>query len=130
MKTIVQNERYTIQIDQEKNRLYLTLIGYWKDRSVAPDYLRDLKNAVRSLSQDYTILTDVTQMKTPPQDIVNLHLEAQKQLIADGLKKTAELVGHDIIAKMALDRFSKESGMTKGSFDDKKEAEAWLDKDV
>ena len=59
-----------------------------------------------------------------------MHTEAQKVVMAAGLRKTAELVGQDVITKMAVDRFSKESGMSKGTFDKKEEAEAWLDKDV
>ena len=74
--------------------------------------------ATRELSKGYTILTDVTRMKAPPQDVVNLHTEAQKVVIAAGLSKTAELVGHDAITKMSVDRFSKESGMYKGTFDE------------
>ena len=130
MQIIAQNECYAIQVDKKKNRLYLTLIGYWKSRAVVPNYLEDMKKASLELSQDYTILTDVTQIKTPPQDVVSLHLEAQKLVTTDGLKKTAELVGQDVIVQMAFDRFSRESGMPKGTFVDKQEAEAWLDTDA
>lgn len=127
MKDIANNEYYSIQVDKDKNRMYLTLIGYWKSRSVVPNYVADLQKATQELSRGYTILTDVTQMKTPPQEIAALHTEAQKVVMAAGLKKTAELVGQDVIAKMAIDQFSKQSGMQKGTFANKEEAEAWLD---
>jgi hypothetical protein len=130
MTFIAKNEYYTIYVNQEKNRLYLTLIGFWKSRSAVPNYLEDLKKASNELSPGYTVLTDVTQLKTPPQDVVPLHLGAQKLVMADGSKKTAEVVGHDVTANMAFDRFSKESGMCKGTFDNKQEAEAWLDENA
>ena len=128
--TIARNDYYTIDIDEKKNRLYLTIVGYWKSRDVVSNYIGDLVNASGKLSPNFTVLTDVTQMKTPHQSVVSLHLEAQKVLLEAGLKKTAELVGADAIVKMSLGRFSNESGMPKGTFDNKQEAEAWLDKDA
>ena len=128
MKTIAQNDYYVIAVDPMKNRAYLTLIGYWKSRAEVPKYLEDWKKAIRELSRGFTVLTDVTRMKAPPPDVVQLHTEAQKVLISGGLNKVAEIVGSDIIAKMAVDRFSKDSGMHKGTFDNWREAEDWLDK--
>jgi hypothetical protein len=128
MKTIVQNDNYVIAVDPTKNRAYLTLIGYWKSRAEVPKYIEDWRKAIRELSRGFTVLTDVTRFKAPPPHVVTLHTEAQKVLISGGLNKVAEIVGSDIIAKMAVDRFSKESGMHKGTFDNWREAEDWLDK--
>jgi len=130
MKTIAKNEYYAILVDTTKNRLYLTLIGFWKSRSVVPNYIEDLKKATKELSRGYAILTDTTRMKAPPPEVVSLHTEAQKVVVAAGLKKTAEVVGQDVFAKMAVDHFSRESGMYKRTFDNKPEAEAWLDEKV
>ncbi len=127
MTTIAKNSFYAILTDASKNRLYLTLSGYWKDRSDVPNYVNDLKRATSGLSRGYTILTDTTRMKTPTKEVVGIHTEAQKVVMSAGLSKTAELVSQDAIAKMATDRFSKESGMQKGSFGNKAEAETWLD---
>jgi hypothetical protein len=128
MKTIAQNDSYVIAVDPSKNRAYLTLIGYWKSRAEVPKYIDDWKKAIKELSKGFTVLSDVTRMKAPPQDVVQLHTEAQKVLMAGGLSKVAELVGSDVIAKMAIDRFSRESGMYKGTFDNWREADDWLDK--
>ena len=128
MKTIAQNDFYVIAVDPAKNRAYLTLIGYWKSRSDVPKYIDDWRKATRELSKGFTVLSDATRMKAPPQDVVQVHTEAQKVLMANGLSKVAELVGSDVIAKMAIDRFSRESGMYKGTFDNWREADDWLDK--
>ncbi len=93
MKTIAQNDNYVIAVDPSKNRTYLTLIGYWKSRAEVPKYIDDWKKAIKELSKGFTILSDVTRMKAPPQDVVQLHTEAQKVLMAGGLSKMAELVG-------------------------------------
>lgn len=129
MNTIAQNEYYTIITDSKKNRLYLTVEGFWKSRSVVPNYIDDMKKALGELSKGYTILADVSRMKPPPAEIAAVHNESQTQAVAAGLKKTAEIVGEDIIAKMTVDRYAKESGMPKRTFDNKKDAETWLDED-
>lgn len=128
MKTIAQNDYYVIAVDQSKNRAYLIIIGYWKSRGDVPKYLDDWKKALRDFSKGFTVLSDVTKMKAPPADVVQVHTEAQKLLMSGGLNKVAELVGRDVITKMAIDRFSKESGMYKGTFDNWREADEWLDK--
>jgi len=128
MITIAQNDYYVIAVDQIKNRAYLTLMGYWKSRAEVPRYLEDWRKAIRELSRGFTVLTDVTRFKAPSADVVTLHTEAQKVLMSGGLNKVAEIVGSDIIAKMAVDRFSRESGMQKGTFDNWREAEDWLGK--
>ncbi len=127
MNTIAKNNHYIIETDPLKNRLYLKISGYWKECSEVPHYIEDLKRATKGLNRGYTILSDVTLMKTPGKEIVGLHTEAQKVVMFGGLKKTAELVSRDTIAKMAVNRFSQESGMQKGTFASKSEAEAWLD---
>lgn len=129
MKTIAQNEYYTILVDSKKNRLYLTVEGFWKNRSVVPHYIDDLKKAIEDLNKGFTLLTDVRRMKVPPAEIAALHNEAQTLVISEGLGKTAEIHGEDVIAKMAVDRYSSGSGMFKRNFDNKIEAEAWLDED-
>ncbi len=127
MKTIAQNDYYAILVNTAKNRLYLTLTGFWKSRSVVPNYIEDMKKATQELSKGYTVLADVTQMKPPPKDVVNVHMEAQTVAIAAGLSTTAEIVSQDVITQMSINRFSKESGMSKGTFDNTEEAEVWLD---
>lgn len=128
MKAVAQNDFYVIAVDPAENRAYLTLIGYWKSRSDVPKYIDDWRQATRELSRGFAILSDTTRMKAPPQDVAQVHTEAQKVLMANGLSEVAELVGSDVIAKMAIDRFSRESGMHKGTFDNWREADDWLDK--
>ncbi len=127
MTTIAKNSYYAVSTNTAKNRLYLTISGYWKKRADVPNYVADLKKATNELSRGYTILTDITRMQTPAKEIVSLHTEVQKVVISSGLAKTAELVSRDAIAKMTVNRISKDSGMQKGTFDNKTEAEAWLD---
>lgn len=128
MKTIADNQYYTIAVDQAKNRVYLKIMGFWRNRDVVANYLEDIRIATHDeTGPDYTILTDGRGMKTPPQGVAELHIEAQKICVDGGLRKTAELLEDNAAARMALKRYSKTSGMVQRSFIDQAEAEAWLD---
>ena len=129
MKDIAENEYYSITVDEKKNRIYLTILGFWRDPDVVPNYVSDITKAGQSVSKDFTILTDITQMKPPPKNVGEIHMKAQKVLVDAGLDKTAELLPAHAIAQMAVDRYSRESGMKKGSFSSREEAEKWLDED-
>ncbi|MBN2532289.1 MAG: hypothetical protein JXB88_05330 [Spirochaetales bacterium] len=126
MIEIANNDFYSMKVDESKNRFYLTIEGFWETGDQVPEYLDDLKKAVKHLSNGFTILSDLIQMKTPTQEIGALHVKAQKYLIDSGLSKTAEVHPLSMIAKMTVDRFSEESGMKKGMFSSKEEAEKWL----
>ena len=128
IKPIAKTDFYSIEVDTTKNRMYFTIVGFWKNSTVVPNYLDDIKKALRSLSPGFTILTDVSQMKTPSTEVGSLHELAQRLLIEAGLKKTAEIIpDNKAIEKMVLQRLSTKSGMVKSTFHDKATAEAWLD---
>lgn len=126
-ETIAQNDYYIITVDRSKNRAYFTLMGYWKSRQDVPEYLDDWRKAGQKLSRGFTVLSDLTRMKVPPPDVAQLHTEAQRIVVSAGSTKTAELVGHDVITRMAIDRFSQDSGMRKRAFESWGEANDWLD---
>lgn len=128
IKHIAKTDFYSIEVDTIKNRMYLTIVGFWRNSTVVPNYLDDIKKASRSLSSGFTILTDVSQMKTPSTEVGSLHERAQRLLIEAGLKKTAEIIpDNKAIEKMVLQRLSTKSGMVRSTFYDKATAEAWLD---
>lgn len=129
-REIAKTEYYIIEVDEIINRMYLTIIGYWPDPSMVPDYIKDISDAMGQLSQGFTILTDVTNFNTPPQSVAEIHLSAQKILMNGGLSKTAEVILKDkVIEKAVINEYSSKSGMVKSIFNDINEAEAWLNKD-
>ncbi len=127
MKEILKNDYYSITVDEKKNRIYLTITGFWKDTNSVTNYISDLTEACRRLTKGFTILTDITQMKPPSPEVGEIHMKAQKVLVDAGLSHTAEILPASAVAKMAVDRYSDESGMKKGSFSSTPEAEVWLD---
>jgi hypothetical protein len=127
MNEIAKTNFYTMEVDTVKNRLYLKIIGFWSDPSLVPNYLADIKKAAQALTIGFTVLTDLTEMKTAPQEVGELHARAQKILVNFGLKKTAEIVPGSVILKMQVKKFGKISEIQKEQFHSAEEAEAWLE---
>ncbi|MCP4149021.1 MAG: hypothetical protein GY757_14835 [bacterium] len=128
MIEIANNQCYSIYVEPSKNRVYLTLIGFWASPATVPNYLDDITKMSLHVKEGYTILSDLSQMKAPSADIGNIHRKAQEICVAAGLGKTAELLpGIKPVEKKVIDRYSKDSGMNKKVFKSKADAEKWLD---
>ena len=124
---IVETDLYVLENDSSKNRAYLTFTGFCSKASDMPNYLDDVKKTAQGMKKGFTLLTDVTKIKTPPEEVEELHVQSQQIWIESGLSKTAEILPASSVAKLALDRWSKTTGMVKEWFDNKDAAEAWLD---
>jgi hypothetical protein len=123
---ISDNKQYKISISPEKNRAYLTIFGFWRNKEAVPDYLKDWQRAVSSLKKGFTLLTDASQMKTHPRDVQKLHEEAQAILLKAGVLKVAEILKDDI-TELQLDAVAKATRFPKKNFKTIEEAEKWLD---
>jgi len=124
--TIADNEAYTIDVAVEKNRAYLTIKGYWRNPEAVPDYLNDWSRALGQLTQGFTLLTDAREMKTHPQDVKEVHRQAQVLVKEKGVARVAELVVNSI-TEVQLNAVAKTTEFPKMSFRDTADAEKWLD---
>jgi hypothetical protein len=124
---IAERDKYSIEVNKVINRIYFTIQGFWKDPADVPNYLSDWERAIEEVRPGFTILTDARKMKTPTRQVAKLHERVQAMLVKAGLRKTAEVVPEGAVEQMSLNRYAQESGMNKGSFENQKEAEAWLD---
>lgn len=129
MTEIAATPFYSIKADTTKNRIYYTIIGTWKSPSDVPNYLEDIKKAIRQIKPGFTILTDLTHAKTAMPEMKKLHEQAQSILISAGLSNVAEVFPEkDYILKMQVDKISETTKMKKQAFGSRKDAEQWLDK--
>lgn len=126
MQEIAKNQYYTIQIDPAKNRIYLTIYGTWGKPENVPGYISDIEKAIRGLKPGFTIVTDASELGPVTQELGKIHVAAQEKLNNSGLDKTAEIVKSGL-TRMNIDSFARKSKMKKQVFDNRKEAEAWLD---
>jgi len=124
---IAKTDYYTIEVDKGKNRAYLGIYGFCKSVDNIPDFLSDIKKTTSQLSNGFTLLTDVTQMKTHPKEVSALHVDSQRVWVDGGLSKTSEVLPPSSVDRMALNRRAKTSGMEVQGFENTEEAEAWLD---
>ncbi|HEY9044562.1 MAG TPA: hypothetical protein VIN08_01640 [Ohtaekwangia sp.] len=123
---ISENKYYTIFVSPEKNRAYLKIIGFWRNPEIVPNYLSDWNTALSKLKKGFTLLTDASEMKTHPQEVVKLHEQAQAILLKNGIKKVAEILKDDI-AEMQLNAVAKATQFPKKNFRLAEDAEKWLD---
>lgn len=126
MKTnIADTPQYKLQVLPEKNRAYLTILGFWRNPEQVSDYLNDWKKTIAQLQDGFTLLTDARDMKIHPSSIRSVHEQAQKLVVKAGIKGVAEVQGG--IAEVQLDSVSAETQMPKKNFTSLDEAEQWLD---
>lgn len=123
---IASNISYSISVDVEVNRLYITLKGFWLDPSQTPDYLKHIKLATESLNSPFTALVDVRKMRTPGHLVKDMHVGAQKEAIAAGLVKTAEVFPAGISKELELEGYSLVSNLARRGFKSMEKAEEWL----
>ena len=125
---IAKTQYYDISTDPAKNRIYLTLSGFWPDKSIVPDYINDISKSIQNVTPGFTILADMRAFKTATEEIMALQKQAGVIMIRAGIGRTAEIVPQEMkIQQMALENNTKDSGMTRMTFHDVTEAEKWLD---
>ncbi len=122
----IENKHYQIGIDKSKNRIYLTILGFWRSPEEVGEYLPDLDGALAELRPGFTLLTDLTQMKSHPQALNPVHLGAQQLLLSRGLTQTAEIVRSSFVQFQA-ESLSKQSAMPRRQFSTFEEATTYLD---
>ncbi|HEY9007844.1 MAG TPA: hypothetical protein VIM75_17010 [Ohtaekwangia sp.] len=123
---ISETKYYTLFASTEKNRAYLKIIGFWRSPEQVPNYLADWKATLSKLKSGFTLLTDASEMKTHPKDVVKLHEQAQAMVLKHGVKKVAEVLRDDI-AEMQLNAVAKATLFPKQNFRSVEDAEKWLD---
>lgn len=125
--TIAKNDFYTIILDKEKNRAYLTLKGKWETVSGLGNYISDVKLGIKELKANFTILADLTQYSGTSSELYSIHIDALKLAVNAGLKRAAEVFGNNPLLKLIFECYAKESGAITMEFTDMYQAEKWLD---
>ena len=124
----IQKEHYTLSYDPTKNRIYIKSVGFWKDTSIADQFLADFNNVLSSAKGNFTLVSDNRQLKVMPQEVGSKLHEVQQIAINKGLRKSAIVTSEDITANMQIRRVSRQNSIDEGYFNTIEEAEGWLDK--
>ncbi|MDN4165868.1 hypothetical protein QWY31_10155 [Cytophagales bacterium LB-30] len=122
----ISTVHYEISYQAAKNRLYISIKGFWRNKADVASYLPDLKKILQKTKPGFTLLTDLRAMKTSPPEMQEIHIAAQKALVDAGLHCTAEVVASSFVQFQAS-QYSKTSEMPLKQFESKAAAEAFLD---
>ncbi|MCC9165354.1 hypothetical protein [Pontibacter harenae] len=125
---VAQNLCYKLLYNPSKNRVYFTIIGYWKNKDAVPEFLQHWKTALRLVKPNFTILTDMSSMITHPQELNDLHAQAHKLVMQAGVARTAHVIPADKIANLQAKAIADHTGFVVGNFATLKEADEWLNK--
>lgn len=126
MITIAHNDYYVLTVDEVKNRVSIKVIGFWPSPDSVPNYLEDWKTSLTHVTKGFTILSDLTEMKTHPSSLMPLHQAAIDLTSQAGYSFTAEVVKYDV-AEMQMDRLYKEKMVEANKFDSIEAADRHLD---
>ena len=130
MLTLInKNPCYELSYDDSKNRIYWTIIGFWKGVSAVPNYLSDWEKALNLTAPGFTILADLREMKPWTNEIKELNAKQQEIIVSRGVKKVATVMA-EMITKLNIASSTEQAGMASltQDFTDMKLAEDWLNK--
>jgi len=126
MLEIADTDKYSIRINQDKNRLYLKIKGPWHTRDEVPCYLADLKFAVFQLRSGFTCVTDMSRMKSLDAEAALIFEIGAHMLVRNGVTRNAGIFNHNNSFHPVLGKKFFYTG-EKQAFYRFTEAERWLD---
>lgn len=130
MKTeTAKTNYYEIEVDTDKNRVYIKFMGNWNNMSKLATFFDDWKKTAIHIKPNFTIFADVRLMMNLSREAEKLHQEIQKYLV-DELKllATAQLASFDSLADYQIHRSTQRSNLVINKFATQQEAEQYLDK--
>ncbi|TPE45570.1 hypothetical protein [Pontibacter mangrovi] len=123
---VSKNQHYELRFDSGKNRLYIGIYGFWKNRNDVPGYLSDLKKALILVNPGFTLLLDMRTLITHPPAVADMQAEAHKLLKEASLGKAACVFPIDHIATLQVEDMLGHGHFRCERFASVSEAEAWL----
>lgn len=123
---IAHNNCYTLSFDETKNRIYYSILGYWKNHESIPSFLTDWDKTLQLAASGFDLLVDMRTMLTHPQQLNSLHEEALQKVIAGGVSRVANVMPHDKIASLQAAEILKNVNLPTQNFETCEAGEQWL----
>ncbi len=129
MKEIAKTEFYEIRYDETTNWVYWTMKGFWESMDVVPNFYSDWEAGINSAEKPFKIYSDLSTLKTMPDDVKDANDKMQQKLMQNGCVKVSCLLDSSV-TKMSLNDVIKSSGMEKMvqyfTKDEAGDAKKWL----
>lgn len=127
MQTIASTDFYRIDVDEAKNRMYITYKGSWLKSTDAAEFADRHKEALARLKPGFTVFVDVRPMESML--LTDRVEQVQRDAVAAGIRKAARVYDKESFIKVQADRINLRTGISSMAFYDPAAAEAWLDEE-
>ncbi len=118
---------HTLKIDSAKNRLYITMTGFFNYEAMKKWAAETIANA-KKLNRGYDVIADISQFKpTTPEGTKEIE-RVQSFFKASGVRNGVQVVGENVLAGLQFKRMSIVSGYDPTNVDTLAEAEKLLDR--
>ncbi len=96
-------EMYTIRVDTVRNRLYVTLVGYFALEEIKKCGDETIESTKR-LRPGYDVVTDITQYKAGPPEVAKDIERVQAHFRKSGARQGVRIVGGNALSGMQFRR--------------------------
>ncbi len=117
---------YTIKVDEQKNRLYVTMVGFFKLEEMKK-CTDDTIEAIKKLKRGYDVITDISQFKPAGPETVKEIERGQAYFKTSGVNRGIRVIGDSALPDMQFSRTGKIIGYTPNTTATVAEAERLLD---
>jgi hypothetical protein len=117
---------YQVRIDAAKNRLYVTLSGFFTPEQMAA-WSNETIAAAKKMKRGYDVIIDLTQFKpTSPEGTKSIE-RVQSFFKVSGARMGVQVVGENVLGGLQFKRMSIQSGFDPANVSTLAEAEKLLD---
>ena len=126
---IMQTERYVVDVDSRKNRIYMRILNAGRGLPEPSHFLEELHEVKHHLSDGFTILLELCSREVEPQQAPPLVKDAMDLLFEGGVRKIANLFQESSIQQgfSNLELECIQQSVQHRGFISREAAEAWLD---
>ena len=117
---------YEFKIDREKNRLYITMEGFFQPEEMKRCADETIK-AVNQMKPGYDVITDISRF-SPVGKVAHQEISrVQEYFGKSGIRHGVRVTGNKALIEMQFQRLGKEVGYNPTEFTTVEEAERFLD---
>ena len=117
---------YTVKADVEKNRLYISLVGFFKLEEMQK-CTDDVIEESRKLKRGYDVITDISQFKPAGPETIKEIERGQEHFKSTGVGRGIRIVGESVLSGMQFNRTGKAIGYIPDTVATLADAESLLD---
>jgi hypothetical protein len=116
---------YTFKIDRMKNRLYITMEGFFRAEEMKR-CADETINAVKQLQPGYDVITDISHFSPVGPEALQEISRVQEYFSKSGVRYGIRVIGERALTEIQFQRLGKKAGYTPTEFATLAEADHFL----